>query len=556
MSEFLKLRKTNCKNCYKCIRHCPVKSIRFSGNQAHIVGNECILCGQCFVVCPQNAKEIADATEAVKVLLEGEEPVVASIAPSFIANYGVGIEAMEQALRQLGFAAAEETAIGATYVNRMYEDILRNRKPDVLISSCCHSVNLLIQKYFPQALPYLADVISPMQAHSVDIRRRMPDAHVVFIGPCLSKKDEADHYTGYVDEVMTFEELTRMLEEANIQLEQNVDHNSQSRTRLFPTSGGILKTMEKVPGYQYISVDGIENCIAALHDLEQGGLNNCFIEMSACAGSCIGGPVMEKYHRTPIRDYAAVDAYAGSEDFPIETLPQERIHKEMEAINRKLPQPTETEIFTILRQMGKNKPSDELNCGSCGYNTCREKAIAVYQGKADLTMCLPYLKDRAENFSDHIINNTSNGILVLNESLEVQQINQTACEILNVRHPSDVLGEQVIRIRDPKDFLDVKNGGATIRDRRTYLAEYNKYVDETILYDASYRVLMCMMRDVTEEERQRRTKESIRQQTIETADKVVDKQMRIVQEIASLLGETAAETKIALTKLKGAISDE
>lgn len=556
MSEFLKLRKTNCKNCYKCIRHCPVKSIRFSGNQAHIVGNECILCGQCFVVCPQNAKEIADATEAVKVLLEGEEPVVASIAPSFIANYGVGIEAMEQALRQLGFAAAEETAIGATYVNRMYEDILRNRKPDVLISSCCHSVNLLIQKHFPQALPYLADVISPMQAHSVDIRRRMPDAHVVFIGPCLSKKDEADHYTGYVDEVMTFEELTRMLEEANIQLEQNVDHNSQSRTRLFPTSGGILKTMEKVPGYQYISVDGIENCIAALHDLEQGGLNNCFIEMSACAGSCIGGPVMEKYHRTPIRDYAAVDAYAGSEDFPIETLPQERIHKEMEAINRKLPQPTETEIFTILRQMGKNKPSDELNCGSCGYNTCREKAIAIYQGKADLTMCLPYLKDRAENFSDHIINNTSNGILVLNESLEVQQINQTACEILNVRHPSDVLGEQVIRIRDPKDFLDVKNGGTTIRDRRTYLAEYNKYVDETILYDASYRVLMCMMRDVTEEERQRRTKESIRQQTIETADKVVDKQMRIVQEIASLLGETAAETKIALTKLKGAISDE
>ena len=556
MSEFLKLRKTNCKNCYKCIRHCPVKSIRFSGNQAHIIGNECILCGQCFVVCPQNAKEIADATEAVKVLLEGEEPVVASIAPSFIANYGVGIEAMEQALRQLGFAAAEETAIGATYVNRMYEDILRNRKPDVLISSCCHSVNLLIQKYFPQALPYLADVISPMQAHSVDIRRRMPNAHVVFIGPCLSKKDEADHYTGYVDEVMTFEELTRMLEEANIQLEQNVDHNSQSRTRLFPTSGGILKTMEKVPGYQYISVDGIENCIAALHDLEQGGLNNCFIEMSACAGSCIGGPVMEKYHRTPIRDYAAVDAYAGSEDFPIETLPQEQIHKEMEAINRKLPQPTETEIFTILRQMGKNKPSDELNCGSCGYNTCREKAIAIYQGKADLTMCLPYLKDRAENFSDHIINNTSNGILVLNESLEVQQINQTACEILNVRHPSDVLGEQVIRIRDPKDFLDVKNGGATIRDRRTYLAEYNKYVDETILYDASYRVLMCMMRDVTEEERQRRTKESIRQQTIETADKVVDKQMRIVQEIASLLGETAAETKIALTKLKGAISDE
>ncbi len=481
--------------------------------------------------------------------------MVASIAPSFIANYGVGIEAMEKALRQLGFAAAEETAVGAAYVNRMYEDILQNRKPDVLISSCCHSVNLLIQKYFPQALPYLADVISPMQAHSLDIRRRMPNAHVVFIGPCLSKKDEAEHYAGYVDQVMTFEELTRMLEEAGIQLEQSIDRNPQSRTRLYPTSGGILRTMQKVPGYQYISVDGVENCMAALHDLEQGGLDHCFIEMSACAGSCIGGPVMEKYHRTPIRDFAAVDAYAGTEDFPTDTLPRERIRKEMETISRKLPQPSETEIFTILRQMGKNKPADELNCGSCGYNTCREKAIAIYQGKADLTMCLPYLKDRAENFSDHIINNTSNGILVLNESMEVQEINPTACSILNVRHPSDVLGEQVIRIRDPKDFLEVKNG-ATVRDRRTYLAEYDKYVDETILYDASYRVLICMMRDVTEEEHQRRTKESIRQQTIETADKVVDKQMRIVQEIASLLGETAAETKIALTKLKGAISDE
>ena len=165
MSEFLTLKKSNCKNCYKCIRHCPVKSIRFSANQAHIIGNECILCGQCFVVCPQNAKEVKDETEKAKVLIQNGDPVVASIAPSFIANYdGVGIESMNDALKKLGFHSAEETAIGATIVKKEYERLLQEEKRDVVISSCCHSVNLLIQKYFPKVLPYLADVVSPMQA--------------------------------------------------------------------------------------------------------------------------------------------------------------------------------------------------------------------------------------------------------------------------------------------------------------------------------------------------------------------------------------------------------
>ena len=166
MPNCLTLKKTNCKNCYKCIRNCPVKAIRFSGNQAHIIGNECILCGQCFVVCPQNAKEIVNETEKVKVLLQTGEPVYASIAPSFAANYnGVGIAAMEKALKALGFAGAEETAIGATMVKNEYERILNEENRDILISSCCHSINLLIQKYFPSTLCYLADVVSPMQAH-------------------------------------------------------------------------------------------------------------------------------------------------------------------------------------------------------------------------------------------------------------------------------------------------------------------------------------------------------------------------------------------------------
>ncbi len=559
MSEFLKLKKSNCKNCYKCIRHCPVKSIRFSGNQANIVGNECILCGQCFVVCPQNAKEIADETERVKVLIDSGAPVIASVAPSFIANYdGVGFKELKAALQKLGFADAEETAVGATIVKREYERLLNEDERNILISSCCHSVNLLIQKYYPSCLPYLADVLSPMQAHCKDIKQRYSGAKTVFIGPCVAKKDEADYYTGITDAVLTYEELTEWFEAAGIVPEKKLDKTEESLARFFPTTGGILKTMQKNmrPDYTYLAVDGVENCMAALHDIEEGNLERCFIEMSACAGSCIGGPVMEKYHRMPVRDYYAVAHYAGKKDFDVAQPDPFTLRKEMEYIGRKLPYPSESEIREALHRMGKLRPEDELNCGSCGYNTCREKAVAIIQGKAEVSMCLPFLKERAENFSDNIINNTPNGIVVLNDKYEVQQINRAALKLMNIPRESDVMGEPIIRILDPKPFMDVQRTGRTVRDEKVYLAEYDKYIEQTIVLDKEYKALICIMRDVSDEEQQRQRKEELSRQTVETADKVVDKQMRIVQEIASLLGETAAETKIALTKLKESMTDE
>ena len=559
MAEFLKLKKSNCKNCYKCIRHCPVKSIRFSGNQAHIVKDECILCGRCFVVCPQNAKQIVDETEKVRVLLQSGNPVVVSLAPSFVANYdGVGINAMRDALQKLGFYDVEETAIGATIVKKEYERMLKEDERDIIITSCCHSINLLIQKYFPAELEYLADVVSPMQAHCMDIKKRFPNAKTVFIGPCVSKKDEAEHYEGIVDAVLTFEELTQWLKEANIELKKEIDSEPESRARFFPTTGGILKTMtQDAPGYTYLALDGVENCIDALKDIESGKIHKCFIEMSACSGSCIGGPVMEKYHRTSaVKDYITVSNYAGEKDFDVLQPNSVELSKQFEFIEHRLQQPSETEIFNVLRQMGKFKPSDELNCGSCGYNTCREKAIAICQGKAEISMCLPFLKDKAESFSDTIVKNTPNGLIVLNEELEVQQINEAARKIMNVRSSTDILGDQVIRIMDPTDFMEVRNTGRDIRNKMVYLPEYKRYVEQSVVYDKDSHLLIGIMRDVTDEQTEREKKESISRQTVEVADKVVDKQMRIVQEIASLLGETAAETKIALAKLKESIQDE
>ncbi len=559
MPNCLTLKKSNCKNCYKCIRHCPVKAIRFSGNQAHIIGNECILCGQCFVVCPQNAKEIVDETEKVKVLLQSGDPVIVSLAPSFVANYGgAGINAMRKALKKLGFYDAEETAIGATIVKNEYERMVKEDDRDIIISSCCHSVNLLIQKHYPFALGYLADIDSPMQAHCKDIKKRYQNAKTVFIGPCVAKKDEAEHYEGIVDAVLTFEELTEWLKAEKIEIEHETDNDICSRARFFPTTGGVLKTMaQENTGYTYLALDGIENCIAALKDIESGKIHKCFIEMSACVGSCIGGPVMEKYHRTEtVKDYITIANYAGTKDFEVSQPDAKDLKKNFEFIEQRLPQPSESEINAVLRQMGKFKPSQELNCGSCGYNTCREKAAAIIQGKAEISMCLPFLKDKAESFSDAVVHNSPNGLIVLNEQLEVQQINKAAKEIMNIRYDSDVLGTQVIRILDPSPFMQVRDTGRGIHNERVYLAEYRRYVDQTIVYDRDSRMLVGIMRDVTDEQYEREKKEDISRQTVEVADKVVEKQMRIVQEIASLLGETAAETKIALAKLKESIINE
>ena len=560
MNYYIQLKKSNCKNCYKCIRHCPVKSIRFSDHQANIVKEQCILCGECFVACPQNAKQIRNDVDIVKTMIASGTPVYASVAPSFIANYeGTDLSGLTKALSQLGFAGAQETAIGATIVKKEYEEMIRSGEGKAIISSCCHTVNSLIQKYYPEALPYLANVLSPMQAHCSKIKEEHPGAFTVFLGPCISKKEEAELYPGIVDCALTFEELSSWLSEEDVNLAPTSEQPSkdQGRARLFPIPGGIIRSMftEELE-YDFISVDGIENCMKALTNIIKGELKNCFIEMSACSGSCIGGPAMDQERRTPLSDFIRVNRYAGEKDFNITPSASEKLAKSFSYLGCHSQMPGSHAVEEILHKMGKSCPEHELNCGSCGYNTCREKAVAVIQGKADLTMCLPYLKEKAENFSDNIIFNMPNGVLVLNEELEVQQINRAARQILNISHKSDILGSPVVRILNPGVYLEVMTSGHNIHDKLSYLPDYQRYVEETVIYDRTYHIIISIMRDITAEEKARLKKEQISKQTMEITDKVIEKQMRVVQEIASLLGETTAETKIALTNLKETLGNE
>ena len=556
MPEVLRLVKSNCRDCHKCIRFCPVKAIRFTGHQAHIIHEECVLCGSCYVVCPHDAKEVEDARETVKVMLQDDAPVVASLAPSFVAGFeGTGISAMRDALKQLGFADAEETAIGATLVKREYEKQLEDADRDIIITSCCPAVNTLIEKHYPDLCRYISPVVTPMVAHAMDIKRRRPNVKVVFIGPCIAKKDEA--YGTPVDAVLTFHELKEMLDAAGIEVVHRTDSDPDTRARLFPTVGGILRTMNlPQTGYTYMTVDGARECRAALDDIAAGNIHKCFIEMSSCEGSCIGGPVMEKYANYPIRHYQMAVNYAGPDDFNVAKPEDGVLYKQYSRRDVVKPMPTEEQITEILRSMGKNSPDDELNCGTCGYDSCRDKAVAVFRGIADPSMCLPYILDKNESFANNILNNSPNGLVIVNDKFEIQQLNLAALGMLNIRSQDDILGENIVRILEPAPFFQVSESGRAIKNQRSYSADYKKYFEQTIVYDKTSHLFICILRDVTEEEVARAKREEISRTTAEIADKVVDKQMRIVQEIASLLGETTAETKIALTNLKESINTD
>lgn len=556
MPSVLTLKKSNCKNCHRCIRRCPVKSIRFTGHQAHIISDECVLCGQCFVVCPQEAKEIVDDRERVSVLLASPSSVIASIDPSFYACWeGCGINSVRKALKTLGFTDAEETAIGATIVKREYERMLREQTQDIIISSSCASLNLLVEKHYPALRQYLAPVVSPMIAHAMDIKRRMPEAKVVYIGPCVARKQE---YEGTcVDAVLTFEELDQMLIAADIKVEHEFGESFKGRARSFPLTGGIIRSMD-IPdtGYKCIATNGAKNCTAALRDIENGSIHKCFIELAMCDGSCIDGPIMEKYINSPIRHICSVLEHVGKEDFDVPQPPSEALAARYigTPINKRTPD--ENEIRAILAKLGKNTKGDELNCGSCGYDTCRDKAIAIYRGTADYSMCLPFIMDKAERFSNKILNNMPSGVVVVNEDLEVQQVNRTAMNMLNIGHESDILGDSVVRILDTAPFFTVLETGKSVKKLRGYFADYERYFEQTIVYDRSTKILIDIITDVTEEEEESMRRKAISQQTAEVTDKVIENQMRIVQEIASLLGETTAETKIALTRLKESLSLE
>lgn len=556
--SILEFKKVNCKDCYKCVRYCPVKSIRVKDHAASILAGECILCGNCTIVCPQHAKEDINDVPMIKVLMSKHETVIAIVAPSFAAYFNISFETMKSTLKKLGFADVFEVAEGAHVVKNEYERLVAENPDQSWITSSCASVNYYIKRHRPEAAKYLLPVLTPMKALAKILRERYPEAKFVFIGPCLSKKGEAFENGSGVSAVLLFEELEDWLAEENIVVHEDESFRNQPRlSRLFPMSGGILATMKQEPGINYLPISGFDGVKQTIEDVIDGKLPHCFIEMNFCKGGCVGGPSFRRKELGTLRGAVKTRQAAGTtiydEDYNVpETLDYSTTFQTKRVFRL---EPTKAQIEAVLRQMDKFSPEDELNCGMCGYSTCREKARAVLFGKAEIDMCMPYIRKRAENYAGKIIDSVPSGILAIDMSLNISQANPAACDIFGVDATS-LVGQPIGTILDENDFVNLLASDEDTLMTSIYLPDYGLYLDETLQVNRDANLIICILKNVTEEKTRHRRAMQKRQQTAAIADEIVEKQLRMVHEIASLLGETASETKIAISDLKESVMME
>lgn len=561
MAECLEFKKARCKNCYKCLRECPVKAIEVTNHQAKIIEDRCILCGRCTEVCPQNAKYVHSEKESVKALLASGEKIVASVAPSFVGSFGADdFSVMKIALAKLGFRDAEETAVGANAVTERYAEDLKSGKYKNYITSACPAIDRLIQIYYPKALPYLASVDTPMIAHAKMLKKRWADAKVVFIGPCIAKKREGFE-SDVVDGVLTFEDLRDLFAEKGIDLNTiaKFDYGvkeENNKARYYPINRGIIKSFQNFEkNYEYVSVDGVSRVMEVLENIDN--LSGMFLEVNACEFGCVNGPCSLQEAGSALKRTAEVRRYANrNEGLPEVVLkPNLDFTKSFPRLRNKARPASEREIDAILRSTGKYKPEDELNCGACGYATCREKAWAVVNGYAPVDICLPYMRERAESMSYEIIQNSPNGIAIVDGDLKLVDINLKAMELWGIEE-RDVKGRDLVDFFNPTDFVIALSEGKNLTRKKVRIDKTNRFAEMTISLLKEHKMMFCIMKDITEGVNYDEKLRKMKLETVETTDEVIKKQMRVAQEIASLLGETTAETKVALLKLKKTLKGE
>lgn len=559
--QYLDFTGSRCRDCYKCLRECPVKAIKFVDHEARIITDRCILCGKCTVVCPQNAKRVHSEIGDVEALLASGKPVIASVAPSFVSAFGVkDFAVMGIALGKLGFKMAEETAVGANIVTAEYEKLLETGEYKNFITSACPAINRMIQLYYPKALKYLAPVASPMVAHARLLKKRYPEAEIVFIGPCIAKKREGRE-SGLISAVLTFTELKTLFDEKGIDLNAiaaiPVNEDIKNRSKYYPISRGIIKSFNRLPqNYEYVAVDGVKRSFDVLEDIDK--LEGMFIEINCCEYACINGPATIKNQGSlkaneDVRRYAQ-DSLKGGEPGYIDPMGVDYAegHPRISLGNVV---PSERDIRAVLAKTGKFKPEDELNCGACGYPTCREKAIAVLNGNADLEMCIPYMRKRAESMSYEIIQNSPNGIIMMDYDLKISESNSLARKLLGI-NLDDPKGTYLYESINAAEFFQAVSGGKDVHKQKIYIEESKRYVDMNIILLPEHKTLFAVLKDVTDAVEYSKELDEVREKTLETTDTVIKKQMRVAQEIASLLGETTAETKVALLKLKNTLAGE
>lgn len=589
---------TACQDCYKCLRECPVKAIQISDGHAKVMRELCIHCGHCVEICPQKAKKVRSDLDRARILVKIRSKAVLSLAPSFAAEFpGVPARNLIAGLRALGFCAVSETSFGADLVSAAVSAGVSAGMPKVAISSACPSAVQYIHKYLPALSPYVTDICSPMVAHGRYLKRLLgPETAVIFAGPCIAKKNEAEASEGAVDVALTFGELRAWIEDAGIDLsaakpgpDDRFFPERSSHGAYYPVEGGMIASLKHagLTRAHCMTFTGIRQIREALQGLDAWAANagggelpadapsavadaarqrdkTLFIELLACEGGCINGPQTflrggTAYKRMQVLEYAGESASRRAEDGAAAGQPsagrgaeggapamgQPAALFEAPILDRAVPP---DQLRAALASIGKYGHADELNCSGCGYDSCRAFASAVVLGKAEKTMCVSYMRNLAQKKANALMRTMPSAAVVVDASLRVVESNKPFAELLGedaaeIFEIKPSLENADIRKLVPfwqafEDILSQAQADSLTSDFRLG----DKVIHGTIFSIEKGLLAGGMFQDVTVPWIQK-------DRVIQQAKSVMTKNLKTVQKIAYLLGENAAESEAALTSI-------
>lgn len=563
--------ETECQDCYKCVRHCPVKSIKVKDGHAQIMTEHCVLCGTCVQVCPVGAKKIRNDLGRAKRLVKTHERVFLSLAPSFVSEFpGITTAQLVKAIEKLGFEGVSETALGAHEVSRHTIKLLNKNEgnQDIFISSACPTMVEYIKKYQPAYSNYIAESLSPLQTHCQLLRQEYgDDIAVIFAGPCISKKREADLRPDLLNLAISFEDLrvwlkSEMIEPSELHTEENncfIPRGSKDGA-LYPSEGGMIRSIKhqlgEAPKGKMLSFSDIhcmDEILTGLDELK--GKGPLFLELLACKGGCINGPATEKHLGAAVKqclvnDYArSLKDQKESESLYCDDITYTRNIEPPDAVEY-----TEEKIQKALRQIGKYDREDEKNCGACGYSTCRDYARATLDGRAEKDMCISYLKKLSEKKSDALIKTMPSGVVIVDKHMKILECNSAFAELMGPETEAAYSARPGMKgavLEKILPFSAVFQGAISTEGslaRQTFQVG-DKILEGSVFSIEKDQAVGGIFQDVTSPQVQK-------ERIIRQAKQVMEKSIQSVQQIAFLLGENAAESEVMLNTIIESFSSD
>jgi iron only hydrogenase large subunit-like protein/uncharacterized Fe-S cluster-containing protein len=558
LSQIVFTLTARCRDCYRCLRNCPVKAIRMQKGQAYVDETRCIACGTCIRECPQQAKTFRHDIDVAQQLINNGPIAAASIAPSFAAVFNKWERArLPAALRALGFKYVGQTSQGAFQISDCARSIAEQDKSKTYIATACPALVNYIEKYQAELVDNLLPVVSPMVAHGRMLKEKLgKDASVVFIGPCVAKKSEImrKDVQDAVDCVLTFSELMLWFNQKGIHLsnceESSFDEDPVHCAQLYPLPGGMIKTaglIEDGLDLKLVRVDGIENVRALFNDVE-GESSYTLVEPLFCSQGCINGPGIDSGKNLFERRKNIIE-YDNEIDIshPAPEVKDGQFFAATFAAHQVISDVTEEAIQQVLEKTGKSDSQQQLNCGACGYDSCREKAVAVVLGMAEADMCIPYMRRLAERRTDQIVTTTPNGILMLNEDLTILSVNPAFKKFFSCT--DTVLGKHISYLMDPAPFEKLVSGVSDTVDITVTHRHYNLLMRELLYILKEERQIVGIFINITSQQEHEKKLKKIRSQTIAQADELLEHQIKMAQTIAQFLGESTARGEELVKKL-------